>query len=576
MRTSPNQKTRDWNQIFLFFCFLLAIFYSGMLLATWDFITGWGSFFHYSKYFISLLKSVLNVGDGYYWGNYWRWIEENNLYIHFYTHLIVPFVISFFSSYKLTKLAFFNEGSKDLSNHIEGARLYYGKGAINKAIKVSKKIIRKEGRKSKGVKIHPAFRITKVTEQANIGVYGTSGSGKTTVILQIIYQALARGDRAFIYDKKREFTSYFLDKFSILIAPWDLRSHAWDISRDLYSKDDAITVANNLIPESKSQDPMWVKAARLIFAAILISLMNEERKWGWKEIAQRLTISQGEMLSLLQNHYPIAATFFVENSKTTQGFYVNLISELSWIENLAVAWGDSKLKQFSIREWILSKDKKTAKTVIVQSDDRYEAVGAPICSALISLMTTYFLSQPQKNAKPTWLFVDELANLPVNKDLIRWLELARSRGGRTLIGTQSISQIKSVYGDHDADTILNLISTSIALRVGAAGDESRYISNVFGERLVDRPSTHLGDKTWTKASEPVVAEHELVQLDMPSKKGVSGFIMIPSWNSVFKLIWPYFNRKKVAEEQVIADWVNARPQPKSKNSGNRLFGDRSL
>ncbi|MBJ7557020.1 type IV secretion system DNA-binding domain-containing protein [Marinomonas spartinae] len=575
MRSTPNQKTQDYESILIFFGLTFFLTYAVQVYFTWNWFSGWGSFDDHSKFFISLIKSLLKLGSGSDWNYYWGWIEKNGLYLHFYLHILIPFLISLFSSYKLTKKICWEDGGNDISHHVEGKRLYAASKAIKFAKKCAKKSIKNEGRKSRGIKIHPEFHITKKIEQSNIGVLGTTGSGKTAVILPIIYQVILSGERAFIFDKKREFTPYFLDKRAILIAPWDKRSRVWDIARDIRNHDDAKTVADNLIPILNSHDQMWIKGARLIFAGMLISLLNEGGHWGWNEIAQRLKVPQNEMQSLLEQHYPIASSFVVENSKTTQGFYVNLISELAWIETLAQAWAGSDQSKFSIRDWIASKDKKCPQTIIVQSDERFDSIGAPVCNALISLMTTYFLVQTQEGALPTWLFIDEMANLPANPDLIQWLELSRSRGGRTVLGTQSISQIKSIYGDHDADTILNLLSTLVSLRIGSAGRESEYVSNAFGTKVVDRPSTHIGDRTWSRCEELVVEERDLTQLDMPSKTGVTGFLLVPSWNYIFRLTWPYFKRKKVVKEQVLADWVTSRPKTKTVSSGNRLFGERS-
>lgn len=574
MRTTPNEKAQDWNSIFLLFVITFTFLFMGSILLTWNWFTGWGGIIEHSRYFFSLLRKVVLDDSGYNWNYYWNWLEKENLVLHFYFHLIIPILFSLPVSYKLTKKIAWEEGGRDLSNHLEGARLYKGRAALKMAEKRSINAIKDEGPKSRGVKIHPQVAITKKTEQANIGVFGTSGSGKTTVIFPIMYQAIRSGERAFIFDKKREFTPYFFDKKAILIAPWDKRSRPWGVGKDVRNHEDAKTVANNLIPMSNSHDQMWIKGARLIFTGMLISLLNEEGEWGWNEVAQRLKAPQNEMQSLLERHYPIASSFIIENSRTTQGFYVNLISELSWIETLAMAWGESDQPEFSIRDWVAAKGKKEPQTIIIQADERYEAMGAPICNALLSLMTTYFLSQPQKDSRPTWLFIDEMANLPANPDLILWLETARSRGGRTLLGTQSISQIRSNYTDHDADTILNLLSTIISLRVGSAGKESEYISNIFGTKIVDRPSTHLRDRTWSRSEESVVEERYLTQLELPNKKGVTGFLLVPSWEGVFRLTWPFFKKKAVAKEQVLADWVTSSPKPNTVSSGNRLFGER--
>ncbi|MGO2356168.1 MAG: type IV secretion system DNA-binding domain-containing protein [Marinomonas foliarum] len=574
MRATPNQKVQDWNSIFILFGMIFTLLFSGVIWLTWNWFTGWGGISEYSKYFFSLLRKWALGGSGYDWIQYWNWLERESLVINFYMHLIIPFIFSFFISWKITKKIAWEEGGRDLSRHIEGSRLYLGKRAISLAKLKAKKSLKKIGVKNRGIIIYPEIPLTKKDEQSNILTLGTAGGGKTTVILPLIDQAINRNDKVFIYDEKKEFTTFFLNKKAILIAPWDGRSFMWDIANDVLNEHDAEMIASNLIPDSNSQDPMWIKGARLIFTGMLVSLLEEKSIWGWSDIKNRIQLSQTEMLSLLQRHYSIAASFVAEGSKTTQGFYVNLIAELSWIETLAVAWGDSDKPKFSIREWVSSNHKKVPNTVIVQSDPRYKSIGAPLCNALLSLMTKHFLSQPMKNTRDTWLFIDEMANLPPNPSIKMWLELARSRGGRAVFGTQSISQIKNNYGEHDADTILNLFSIVVAMRLGGAGGDSEYVSNVFGDRIVERPSQVGTEKTWQRSSEAVVSEHDLTHIEMPTKKGVIGYLMVPSWEGVFRLQWPYFKKKAIAEEHVPAKWLTERRKKENK-SENKLFGGRS-
>lgn len=574
MRATPNEKKQDWNSILILFGMIFTLLFIGVIWLTWDWFTGWGGISEYSKYFFSLLRKIALGGSGYEWSNYWRWVERENLVIHFYMHFIIPLLFSLLVSYKLTKKIGWEEGGRDLSRHIEGGRLYSGKRAISIAKKKAKKSLKQAGRKSRGITVYPKSALTKKEEQSNILTLGTSGGGKTTFILPIIDQAINRNDKVFIYDEKKEFTTFFFNNKAILIAPWDDRSFIWDIAKDVRNEHDAEMIAFNLIPDSNSQDPMWLKGARLIFTGMLVSLLEEKNIWSWSDIKQRIQLSQSEMLSLLQRHYSIAASFIVDGSKTTQGFYVNLIAELSWIETLAVAWGDSDKPKFSIREWVNNNHKNVRNTLIVQSDPRYKSIGAPLCNALLSLMTKHFLSQPMKNTRDTWLFIDEMANLPPNPSIKMWLELARGRGGRAVFGTQSISQIKNNYGENDADTILNLFSVVVAMRIGGAGGDSEYVSNIFGDRIVERPSQVGNEKTWQRSSEPVVSEHDLTHIEMPTKKGVIGYLIVPSWEGVFRLQWPLYKKRTIAEEHVPAKWLTEHPKKESQPT-NKLFGGRS-
>jgi hypothetical protein len=313
---------------------------------------------------------------------------------------------------------------------------------------------------------------------------------------------------------------------------------------------------------------MWVQGARLIFVGMLVSLINQKTPWGWVELAQLLSLPQDDMLKKLKQYFPIANSFIVEKSKTTQGFYVNLIAELSWLEELAAAWPCIDSKGFSIKKWISKQTNK--KIIIIQSDSRYEAIGAPLCNALISLMTRYYLAKSDDETRRTWLVIDEAANLPVNPMLLKWLELARSKGARSIISTQSISRLVDLYSQNNTDAMLNLLSTVISLRIGPAGEDARNTAKIFGERIVERPSALAQNSNWQRSKEPLVEEFELTQLKPAGWQGVNGYLFVPGWNATYKLRWPIFSCASVADEHTPASWISERKSTQVKKTKNRL------
>ena len=148
MRATPNEKTQDWNSIFLLFGIIFTLLFFGSIWLTWNWLTGWGAISEYYKYFLSFFKKVALGGSGYDWIQYWNWLERENLVLHFYIHLIVPLLFSFLFSYKLTKKIAWEEGGRDLSRHVDGARLYIGKRAISIAKKRQKRLLKRQEEKA--------------------------------------------------------------------------------------------------------------------------------------------------------------------------------------------------------------------------------------------------------------------------------------------------------------------------------------------------------------------------------------------------------------------------------------------
>lgn len=171
------------------------------------------------------------------------------------------------------------------------------------------------------------------------------------------------------------------------------------------------------------------------------------------------------------------------------------------------------------------------------------------------------------------MFIDEAANLPSNPNIKKWLELARSRGARSVIGTQSVSQLIDLYGVHSTDAMLNLLSIAVVLRMGAVGDDAEYTAKIFGNRIIERPTSIEPQPSWNRVAEPLVEAFELVQLNIADDQGVQGFLFIPGWNGIYKLTWPIFSRAGVAEAHSAAAWINETDEKPTKNNNRLRKGD---
>ena len=99
-------------------------------------------------------------------------------------------------------------------------------------------------------------------------VSGTTGSGKTVLISDLVAQIRERGERCVIYDKMGSYTRSFFDPGQdVLLNPLDARSPRWSPFLEAGSPRDFDMMAAALIPQQKDTvDPFWVTAARQLFA----------------------------------------------------------------------------------------------------------------------------------------------------------------------------------------------------------------------------------------------------------------------------------------------------------------------
>lgn len=579
----PTAKRQDWIAIWAIFALLFTVILAGLAFWSWNWVSHWGSLqahwpFTQPRDFLMVDMWQRQFND------YWLLhIKRHNLQWHFYAHAGIPALIALFIAGFVASLAYV-PGGYDRLRHMQGLRRYEYKQALKHAKQQLKRDC-KANNVSPGLELTPGLKLSTSHEEMNVFIAGSQGAGKTVILCPIVQKIIERQARVFIYDRKREFTSWFYNQQTVLIAPWDKRSKPWDISRDAANPALAQLISESMIAES-GNDPIWCNGSRMLFTGMMVSLNHTHEQWGWKELANMLSLPEAELLVLLEQYYPRASRFIVENSKTTQSFYATLLGYLGFIYTLAEAWPQSYENGFAITVWT-ANEQSQQQTVIVQAHDTYKDVGAPVCSAMISLMTATALSQSNSFSRELWLCLDELSNLPANPSILEWLSLGRSKGCRCLAATQSLSALRdaSLYGEHGTDALLALFGVFIGLRMSGAGSSAEYCAKAFGEYQVERPTSSAGagesaPDNWHLETLPIVTTSDLAhELPQPGKRGVHGFLLIPGW-AVYKLCWPIASLPQIAEEHVPAEWLSYKPKPAAEptediSSSNRRGRRRS-
>jgi len=109
-------------------------------------------------------------------------------------------------------------------------------------------------------------------ETKHFKLIGTTGSGKSTAIREVLRTALARGDRALIADPDGGYLQRFYDpdRGDVILNPFDPRSARWDLFSELRDPYDADQLARALIPDAADTSGReWRAYARTFLASIL-------------------------------------------------------------------------------------------------------------------------------------------------------------------------------------------------------------------------------------------------------------------------------------------------------------------
>jgi len=362
-------------------------------------------------------------------------------------------------------------------NLIDGdARLFRGSHA---RVRLAQFFAKANGPHARGgLWLAPHIRLPFGDEVGNIFISGNQKSGKSTLMRALVEQCVERGDRIFIHSFKEEFSEAFGRDDAILIAPHLAGGWAWDAAGDILNVQDVREFAGRVIPSS--ENPFWALAARAVMTDIMTSMMQENlRSWTWIDLAFAMFKTPAEIVAILEKIRFGAKPLFLTDedgnpNNTTHGILATMIAAvLNTIVPLALAWEHvPPARRFSIRTWLLDPSSRH-RVVIFQSAGAYpqltQLVGGGLIEAIRAAMTT---EMRDSRTRRVVLALDELNELGTLPGFDRMVATCRSRGMVLICATQSIGQLRKLYGD-DAETIRQLFRWQIVSKVpqGKPGDE---------------------------------------------------------------------------------------------------------
>jgi type IV secretory pathway TraG/TraD family ATPase VirD4 len=360
-------------------------------------------------------------------------------------------------------------------------------------------------RRSRRARCNGALTLAGVTimpldETKHFKLIGTTGTGKTTAIRELLGAALRRGDRAVIADPDAGYIDDFYDpsRGDVILNPFDPRARRWDLFGELRATYDVEQLARSLIPDHEGSDRIWRSYARTFFTAVTRQL-HEANCRQLPELYGLLTSASPEELRLIVRGTP-AQPFLEEGNERMFGSIRSVIGAgLTAFEYLA----NQRADPLSVRRW--TREGKGALFLPYQADQ---------IAALRSIISTWMrlaiferMSQPIESQSPTrqagsrpggppktndplpcWFVVDELDALGQIDGLKDALARLRKFGGRCVLGFQSIAQVSTTYGHGEAQTIVENCGNTLILRCSASetGGTAKFASRLIGDREVIR------------------------------------------------------------------------------------------
>jgi len=382
------------------------------------------------------------------------------------------------------------------------------------------------------------LQVAAADETKHFKFIGTTGTGKSSAIAQLLGGALARGDRAVIADPEGGYLRRFYDpdRGDVILNPFDQRSVQWDLFSEIHHGYDVEQIARSLLPDHEGADRSWRGYARTFFSAVTRQAHAAGVR-DVRELYRLLVVADSHELRALTRGTPAQPFLEQHNGRMFDSIRSVTSSAVGALEYVAA----QRASPFSLRQWVEQEQSGRGGVLFIP----YRAGQIAALRSAISawMRIAIFAAMDREEAdQRLWFVVDELDALGQIDGLKDALARLRKFGGRCILGFQSVSQVASTYGNGDAHTIIENCGNTLILRCSASegGGTSRFASTLIGQREVRRTSSShsrrvtelFGSTTRSEHVniEPAVMDSEIEQL--PDLCGYLKFASQREWLGV--------------------------------------------
>lgn len=383
--------------------------------------------------------------------------------------------------------------------------------------------------------------LLKDNESKHIFLHGSTGSGKSTCIKELIARIIKRGDKFIVLDKSCDLAATFYDeKKHIILNPFDKRSKSWNVWADTRDSADLDSIAEALMPMPKaSQDPFWVNAARTIFTSTAFEMRDDPDKSNIKLLRNLLTADLEKMEKFLANTE--AATLVSEKiEKTAISIKTVLATYLKSIKYL-----QETNEIISIRDWVANS---TLQGMFITSMADKHRTLRPLISMWLDIAINATMSLTPDRQRRIWLILDEAHSLHRLPCLFEGVNEVRKFGGCFVLGTTSYAGICDLYGHDGARGILDQFNTSIYFRTPRS-ETASWVSKELGESEIEEMHENISYGANTMRDGISLSKHKIRRpavpyTDIQRLDDLEAFLRVSGNFPIAKIKFKVFKSKK--------------------------------
>lgn len=406
---------------------------------------------------------------------------------------------------------------------------------------------------------------------------GASGSGKTTVMENLMASVFVGAESGFVYDPKPEFLPllFSLTKDSEadveagtskvkVLNPLDARSCWWHMAEDIDGPLVAREIASILVPDdagNQGSSAFFVQATRDLLAGVFLAFIRcapRDRAWTFRDVIltmlyepylrfvldleARPGLAQLPMLSRLSSSYLNG-----DDPRTSSNIRASINTHLSIFEPIAARWEKVRKthpgRGISIAKWaaVGSRD-----ILVLGNDETARASIDPINRAMFKRATECLLSRRESTPSEiesgegqSWVFLDEVREAGHLDGLSRLMTKSRSKGVCVVLTFQDINGLRDVYGEDVANELVAQCNNVAVMRLNSS-ETAEWASGLFGRRKLEAQSknTSFGGEGGynfgrgiSEQELPYVFSADFIYLPLPKVvQAVTGFVKGPDSN----------------------------------------------
>lgn len=313
-------------------------------------------------------------------------------------------------------------------------------------------------------------------EQSHAMLIGTTGTGKTVAMRDLLRQVRGRGQRAVVFDLTGAFIEAFFDEETdTILNPLDARCPMWSIFHDCTDEAELTAAAEALVPhDGGGSEQFWVLAARMLFVEMCLKLICEGRTTNAALSDELMTASLAHVHKLMQGTVadPLTAP---EAARMAESIRAVFNANAKALRTLPTSG-----KPFSVKRWVTG-DSAPGSILFVSARYVDMSVASRLLTVWMDTAMNTLMTLERTTDLRLWFLFDELGALHRLPAIEKGLQTVRNYGGAIVAGVHAYAKLKETYGDNMAMTLSSLARTKLFLAT-ADRESATWCSDFIGHR----------------------------------------------------------------------------------------------